>query len=149
MYAHVAYKEGIIAAEAICGIKEEAIDYENVPNAVFSDPQVASVGLTETQASTRGYDTATAKHFFKGNSKAVIDKKDDGFIKIIADKRSKKLLGVHIIGESATEIIHEFVLAKSAGLTVDAIAKMVHAHPTLSEIAGDAARAVFGKPIHG
>ncbi len=148
MYAHVAYKEGIIAAEAICGIKEETIDYENVPHVVFSDPQVASVGVTESQAKERGYDTAISKHFFKANAKAVIDKQDGGFVKIIADKRSKKLLGVHIIGESATEIIHEFVLAKSAGLSIDAVAKMVHAHPTLSEIAGDAARAVFGKSIH-
>ncbi|MFH0839889.1 MAG: dihydrolipoyl dehydrogenase [Candidatus Omnitrophota bacterium] len=149
MYAHVAYREGIIAAEDICGVKVEPIDYENVPHVIFSDPEVAGVGLTEIQAKEGGYDIAVSKYFFKANAKAVIGKKDDGFVKIIADKKTRKLLGVHIIGEGATEIIHEFVLAKSAGLTVDAITKMVHAHPTLSEIAGEAAMAVFGKPIHG
>ncbi|MBU4377369.1 MAG: dihydrolipoyl dehydrogenase [Candidatus Omnitrophica bacterium] len=149
MYAHVAYREGIIAAEDICGVKVEPIDYENVPHVIFSDPEVAGVGLTEIQAKEGGYDIAVSKYFFKANAKAVIGKKDDGFVKIIADKKTRKLLGVHIIGEGATEIIHEFVLAKSAGLTVDAITKMVHAHPTLSEIAGEGAMAVFGKPIHG
>lgn len=149
MYAHAAYREGVTAAEDICGIKRDAIDYENVPHVIFSDPQAAGVGLTETQARERGYDAAAAKYFFKANSKAVIEKKDDGFVKIIADKKSRKLLGAHIIGEGAVEIIHEFVLAKSAGLTVDAITKMVHAHPTFSEIAGEAAMAVFGRPIHG
>jgi dihydrolipoamide dehydrogenase len=149
MYAHVAYKEGIVAAEDIAGVKEEEIDYDTIPHVVFSEPQVAGVGITELQAKERGYDIAVSKHFFKANSKAVIDKRDEGFVKIIADKKSRKLLGAHIIGDGATEIIHEFVLAKSAGLTVDAIAKTMHAHPTLCEIAGDAARAVFGRPIHG
>jgi dihydrolipoamide dehydrogenase len=149
MYAHVAYKEGIIAAEEIAGIKGEKIDYNNIPHVIFSAPQVAGVGFTELQAKEEGYDTAVSKHFFKANSKAVIDHSDEGFIKIIADKKSRKLLGVYIIGEGATEIIHEFILAKSAGMTVDDIAKIVHAHPTLSEIASDAAKSVFGKPIHG
>jgi len=149
MYAHVAYKEGIIAAEEIAGVKNEMIDYNNIPHVIFSEPQVAGVGLTELQAKENGYDVAVSKHFFKANSKAVISHSDEGFIKIIADKKTRRLLGVYIIGEGATEIIHEFILAKSAGLTVDDIAKAVHAHPTLSEIAGDAAKAVFGKPIHG
>ena len=149
MYAHIAYKEGIIAAEEIAGIKGEMIDYENTPHVVFSEPPAAGVGITEAEAKEKGCDVAVSKHFFKANSKAVIDHSDEGFIKVIADRKSRKLLGVYIIGEGATEIIHEFILAKSACLTVDDIAKMVHAHPTLSEIACDAAKAVFGKPIHG
>ncbi len=149
MYAHVAYKEGIIAAEDIAGVKGEAINYDNIPRVVFSEPQTAGVGMTEFEAKAKGYDIAAAKHFFKANSKAVIDHNDEGFIKIIADKKTRKLLGVYVIGEGATEIIHEFILAKSSGLTVDDIARAVHAHPTLSEIASDAANAVFGKPIHG
>ncbi len=149
MYAHVAYKEGIIAAEDIAGVKGETIDYDAIPHVIFTEPQVAGVGLTEGEAREKGYDAAVSKHFFKANSKAVINRSDEGFIKMIADKNTRKLLGVYIIGEGATEIIHEFVLAKTAGLTVDDIARAVHAHPTLSEIACDAAKAVFGKPIHG
>ncbi|MDP3790041.1 MAG: dihydrolipoyl dehydrogenase [Candidatus Omnitrophota bacterium] len=149
MYAHVAYREGIIAAESIAGVKSEIIDYDAIPHVIFSEPQIAGVGLTEGEAREKGYDAAISKHFFKANSKAVINRSDEGFIKIIADKKTRKLLGVYVIGEDATEIIHEFVLAKTAGLTVDDIARAVHAHPTLSEIASDAAKAVFGKPIHG
>lgn len=149
MYAHVAYREGIIAAEEIAGVKGETIDYNNIPHVIFSEPQVAGAGLTELEAKEAGYDAVITKHFFKANSKAVIDHNDEGFIKIIADRKSRKLLGVYIIGEGAVEIIHEFILAKSAGLTMDDIAKAVHAHPTLSEIVSDAAKAVFGKPIHG
>jgi len=149
MYAHVAYKEGIIAAEGIAGVKAETIDYDAIPHVIFTEPQVAGVGLTEGEAREKGYETAASKHFFRANSKAVINRSDEGFIKIIADKKTRKLLGVYIIGEGATEIIHEFVLAKSAGLTIDDIAKAVHGHPTLSEIASDAAKAVFDKPIHG
>lgn len=149
MYAHVAYKEGIIAAEDIAGVKIETIDYDTVPHVIFSEPQVAGVGMTETEARENGYDAAVSKYFFKANSKAVINRNDEGFAKIIADKKTRKLLGAYIIGCGATEIIHEFVLAKSAGLTADDIAKAMHGHPTLSEIACDAAKAVFGRPIHG
>lgn len=149
MYAHVAYKEGIVAAEDIAGVKSETVNYDNIPRVVFSQPQVACVGMTETEAKAKGYDVAAVKHFFKANSKAVIDHNDEGFIKIIADKKTRKLLGVCIIGEGATEIIHEFILAKGSGLTVDDIAASARAHPTLSEIASDAAKAVFGRPIHG
>lgn len=149
MYAHVAYKEGIVAAEDISGEKGETIDYDTIPHVIFSEPQAAGVGLTESEAVEKGCDIAVSKHFFRANSKAVINRSDEGFIKVIADKKTRKLLGVYIVGEDATEIIHEFVLAKSAGLTVDDIAKAVHAHPTLSEITSDAAKAVFGKSIHG
>lgn len=149
MYAHTAYKEGIIAAEHIAGVKTEPINYEDVPNAVFSEPQIASVGLTESKALEKGCEIAVSKRFFKTNGMAVASGSDEGFIKIIAERRTKKILGVHIIGSGAAEIIHEFVVAKTAGLKIDDIAKAVHAHPTFSEIAQDAAKAVFGKAIHG
>ena len=148
MYAYVAYKESLIAAEDIAGIKTEPIDYENVPSVVFSEPQVASVGLTESKAKELGNDAAISRHFFKANGMAVATLRQDGFIKIIADKKTRAILGVHIIGGNATEILHEFVIAKSSKLPIDDIAKAVHAHPTFSEIAVDAAKAVFGKPIH-
>ncbi|MEA3305233.1 MAG: dihydrolipoyl dehydrogenase [Candidatus Omnitrophota bacterium] len=149
MYAHAAYKEGLIAAENIAGEKTEKIDYKNVPGVVFSQPQVASVGLTEKEAKERGRNIAVSKHFFKANSMAAISHKDEGFIKIVADKDTKAILGAHIIGGEAAEILHEFVIAKNSGLSIEDVAKTVHAHPTFSEIAVDAAKAVFGKPIHG
>lgn len=149
MYAHVAYKEGIVAAEDIAGIKTEPIDYENVPRVVFSEPQVASVGLTESEAKARGYVVAISKQFFKANGLAIVTHQEEGFMKIIVDKKARAILGVHIIGSNATEILHEFVIAKNSNLKIDDIAKAVHAHPTFSEIAVDAARAVFGRPIHG
>jgi len=149
MYAHVAYKEGITAAEDIAGRKTEPINYEDVPSVVFSEPQVASVGLTEPKAKKKGYGAAVSKHFFRANGLAIATGREEGFIKVIADKKTREILGVHIIGSNATEIVHEFVIAKSAKLKIDDIAKAVHAHPTFSEIAVDAAKAVFDKPIHG
>jgi len=149
MYAHVAYIEGIVAAEDIAGLKIEKIDYSNVPTVIFSDPEVASVGLTESKAKELKYEIAISRHFFKANGLAVATRCEEGFIKIIADKKTHNILGVHIIGDDATEILHEFIVARNSKLTIDDIAKTVHAHPTFSEIAQDAAKAVFGKPIHG
>ena len=149
MYAHVAYKEGIIAAEDIAGIKRETIDYESVPNVFFSEPQIASVGLTESLARKKGRDIAVSRHFFKANGMAVITRRDEGFIKVIADAKTRQIVGAHIIGGDAGEIIHEFVLAKNSKLTADDITNAVHAHPTFSETAVGAAKGLFAKPIHG
>ncbi|MGB3113428.1 MAG: dihydrolipoyl dehydrogenase [Candidatus Omnitrophota bacterium] len=149
MLAHVASAEGEVAAEAAAGGDPAAIDYDSVPNAVYSAVQVASVGITEEEAKEKNMDYAVGKQFFKANGKAVINKQTEGFIKVIADAETHELFGVHIIGHHATELIHEFVLAKRAGLTVEDIEKTVHAHPTFSETAVDACKAVFGKPIHG
>lgn len=149
MLAHVASAEGEIAAEAASGKMPEPVDYSLVPNAVYTEVQVASLGITEEEASSKGANFAAGKQFFKSCGKAVLSSETEGFIKVIADKDSRKLLGVHIVGHEATELIHEFVIAKKAGLTTGEIAKAVHAHPTLSETAVDACRAVFDKPIHG
>jgi len=143
MYAHVAYSEGVAAAEDIAGIKAGTINYENIPNVVFSEPQVASVGLTEAKACEKSEEIAISKHFFKANGMAVATHREDGFIKIIADKNTRAILGAHIIGGEATEIVHEFVVAKKSGLKADDIAKAVHAHPTFSEAAASAAHGLF------
>ena len=147
MYAHVAYKEGLLAAEDIMGGKIEPINYENVPNVLFSEPQVASLGLTEARARERETEITVSKRFFKANGMAVAARRDEGFIKIIADKETHRIIGVHIIGGDATEILHEFVVAKNSKLTVDDIANAMHAHPTFSEIAADAAKAIFDTEI--
>ncbi|MEA3328845.1 MAG: dihydrolipoyl dehydrogenase [Candidatus Omnitrophota bacterium] len=133
MFAYTAQKEGVIAAEAISGKNPQSLDYTNVPRAIFCAPQVASVGLTESEARKAG-EIKIDKQFFKANSLAVIKHKESGFVKIISGAKGKKILGVHIIGHQATEIIHEFVLAKCYGLTIDKIKKVLHVHPTISEI---------------
>jgi dihydrolipoamide dehydrogenase len=149
MLAHAAYAEGEAAAEAAAGNKTEAIDYTCVPNAVYSDVQAASVGLTEEEAEAEGLPYKVGKQFFKASGKAIINSETEGFIKIIADEKTHKILGAHIVGSEAAELIHEFVVAKKAGLTVEEIEKTVHAHPTFSETAIDACKSVFGKPLHG
>lgn len=149
MLAHVASAEGELAAEAAAGHTPGPIDYSSVPNAMYGSIQVASVGLTEETVSSSGIPYKTGKQFFKANGRAVVNSETEGFIKVIADEKSRKLIGAHIIGYEAAELIHEFVVAKKAGLTVDDIARTIHAHPTFSETAQDACLAVFGKAIHG
>jgi len=149
MLAHAAYLEGETAALAAAGMEHEPVDHSNTPNAVYTEIQAASVGITEPQAAHNGAGYATGKTFYKANGKAVVNRQTEGFIKVIADKATRRILGAHILGHDASDLIHEFAVAKKAGLTVDDIAGTVHAHPTLSEAAADACRAVFGKPIHG
>jgi dihydrolipoamide dehydrogenase len=149
MLAHVASAEGIVAAEAICGKNPQALNYDNIPSAVYSAFQVGRVGLTEKAAREKGLDIAISKHFFKACGKAVLLGKDEGFVKIIAERNIGQIIGVHIVGPEASELIHEFVIAKNNNLKIQDIANTIHSHPTLSEIAVDAAKAVFDKPIHG
>ncbi|MEA3489146.1 MAG: dihydrolipoyl dehydrogenase [Candidatus Omnitrophota bacterium] len=149
MLAHVASAEGEAAAEAVSGNKPEPVDYSAVPNAVYTQVQVASVGVTEEAAKREGLDFSAGKQFFKAGGKAVVNSQPEGFIKVIADNRTHRLLGAHIIGHEAAELIHEFIVAKTAGLKVEDIARSVHAHPTFSETAVDACRAVFGRPVYG
>ncbi len=149
MLAHVAYAEGELAAEAAAGGDTGPIDYGCVPNVVYTEVQVASVGMTEEEARSKNIDFAAGKQFFRANGRAVVNLETEGFIKVIADRNSRTLLGAHIIGYEASELIHEFALAKKAGLSVEDIAKTIHAHPTFSETAVDACKAVFGKAIHG
>ena len=149
MLAHLAAFEGELAARSASGKETQPIDYSSVPNAVYTHVQVASVGITEKEAKERGLDFSKGKQFFKSNGKAVISSETEGFIKVLADKSTRKILGVHIIGSIATELIHEFVLAKRKDLTVDDVEHTVHAHPTFSEAAIDAAKSVFGRAIHG
>jgi len=149
MLAHAGYKEGEFAAEQIVGKDPKAIDYGLIPNAIYTGPQVASIGITEEEAKKRNIDYSVGKQLFKSSGKAVIIGQTEGFIKIIADTKTHEVLGVHILGPEASELIHEFIVAMAAGLTVEEISEIVHAHPTLSELAIDACRAVFDKPIHG
>ena len=149
MLAHAASAEGEIAAESAAGKDTHEIDYSVMPNVVYTDIPVASIGLTEDAAKAQNIDITIGKQFFKANGRAVLSGETEGFIKILAETKTGKLVGVHIIGAEAPEMIHEFVIAKRAGMTAGDIAKTVHAHPTFSETIVDACRSVFGKPIHG
>jgi dihydrolipoamide dehydrogenase len=148
MLAHLASHEGIVAAEAIAGKNPHPINYDQVPNATYSDPEAASVGLTEAAARARGHKVKVGKFPFAPLGKAQILGAQEGFVKLVADERYDELLGVHIIGPRATELIAEGTLALRLESTVEEIHESIHAHPTLSEAMGEAALALHARGIH-
>ncbi|AIF43489.1 dihydrolipoyl dehydrogenase [Virgibacillus sp. SK37] len=147
--AHVASHEGIVAVEHMADENPEPLNYNNIPSCIYSNPEAASVGLTEKQANEAGFQTKVGKFPFKAIGKALVHGDSDGFVKIIADKQTDDLLGVHMVGPHVTDMISEAGLAKVLDATPWEIASTVHPHPTLSEIMGEAALAVEGKQIHG
>jgi dihydrolipoamide dehydrogenase len=148
LLAHKAMAEGVVAAEAIAGKSPRPVDYGNVPSCTYCRPQVASIGLTEAKAKEGGREVAVGKFPFTANGKAVALGETEGFVKVIADKKTGEILGVHIIGPEATEIIHEFAVGRTLEATVDEIMHTIHAHPTLSEAALEATLAALGHAIH-
>jgi len=148
LLAHKAMAEGVVAAEAIAGKNPRPVDYGNVPSCTYCRPQVASIGLTEAQAKEGGREVAIGKFPFTANGKAVALGETEGFVKVIADKKTGEILGVHILGAEATEMIHEFAVGRTLEATVDEIMHTIHAHPTLSEAALEATLAVLGQAIH-
>jgi dihydrolipoamide dehydrogenase len=147
MLAHVASKEGIIAAENALG-GNSLINYNVVPAAIFTSPEIASVGLREKQALEKGYGIKTGRFQFRALGKAHAMGEIAGLVKIIADEESDRILGAHIIGPHASDLIHETALAIEKGLTARDIAHTIHAHPTLSEGIMEAAEGVHGAAIH-
>ena len=147
MLAHVASREGIVAVENIAG-KEVLMDYKVVPNCVFSMPEVASVGLTEEEARKENNNIKVSKFPFMANGKALGMGETEGIVKIIADGDTLELLGVHILGAHASDLIAEGTLALSMEATAFEIANTIHAHPTLAETIAEAAEGILGKPIH-
>jgi len=148
LLAHKAMAEGVVAAEAIAGKNPRPVDYGNVPSCTYCRPQVASIGLTEAKAKEGGHELAIGKFPFTANGKAVALGETEGFVKVIADKKTGEILGVHIIGPEATEMIHEFAVGRTLEATVDEIMHTIHAHPTLSEAALEATLAALGHAIH-
>jgi dihydrolipoamide dehydrogenase len=146
--AHVASAEAILAAEHMAGAPTRPINYRTVPSCTYSDPEVASVGLTEKAAREMGYDVAVGKFPFSASGKARILDASEGFVKIVAEKRYDEVLGVHIVGPRATELIAEAGLMIQTECTVEEVARLMHAHPTLSESVMEAAHGVHGNPIH-
>ncbi|HZT96552.1 MAG TPA: dihydrolipoyl dehydrogenase [Chloroflexota bacterium] len=147
--AHEAYAEGILAVETLAGVnKFDRVDLTRVPQPVFSLPQVASIGLREADARDRGHELETGKFPFSANSKAPILNETQGWIKVIGDKQTGDVLGVHMIGPNVTEFIAEAALARFLEGTPWELAYNIHPHPTLSEALGEAAHAAEGAAIH-
>jgi len=147
MLAHMASKEGMIAAENAVG-GDAVINRSVVPSAIFTSPEIASVGLREKQALDKGYRIKIGRFQFRALGKAHAMGEISGLIKIIADEQNDKILGAHIIGPHASDLIHEIALAVNKGLTVKDIADTIHAHPTLSEGIMEAAEDVHDSAIH-
>ncbi len=148
LLAHKAMAEGVVAAEAIAGRDPRPVDYANVPSCTYCRPQVASLGATEAKAREHGRDVAVGKFPFTASGKAVALGETDGFVKVVADKATGELLGVHIVGPEATEIIHEFAVGRTLEATLEEIVHTIHAHPTLSEAALEATLGALGQAIH-
>jgi dihydrolipoamide dehydrogenase len=146
--AHVASAEGIVAVERMAGAETRPLNYDQVPGCTYCTPEVASIGLTEAVARERGYDVAVGKFPFSAIGKARILNETAGFVKIVAEKKYDEVLGVHIVGPKATELIAEAGAALKLEATSQELVRTIHAHPTLSEIMREAAEAVSGHSIH-
>jgi dihydrolipoamide dehydrogenase len=147
MLAHKASEEGIAVVELLAGHKP-TLDYFSIPNVIYTNPEVASVGLTEEEVKAHGLQYKASTFPFKANSRARCTAEEEGFVKILAEEKSGRILGVHILGAHASELIAEATLAISSRLTVQQLADTCHAHPTLSEATKEAALGIFKAPIH-
>ena len=148
MLAHVASAMGIVAAEHIAGVDSVRLDYEAMPRAIYSQPQVASFGLTEAQAKERGLQVKVGRFPFQANGKALGLGDYAGWVKLVTEAKYGEILGAHLVGPEVTELLPELTLAKMLELTPAEIGRNVHAHPTLSEALMEAAHAAEGHPIH-
>jgi dihydrolipoamide dehydrogenase len=146
--AHVAARQGLVAVADIAGKPAQPVNPRLIPSCVYTEPGVASVGLTEEQARAQGYPVRVGKFGFRPNSMATILRRHDGFVKVVSEERYGEILGVHIIGPKAYELIGEAVAAMAAEATVETMMSAIHAHPTLYETLGEAFNAVYGLAIN-
>ena len=147
MLAHKAMKEGVIAAEVIAG-KNSVMDVKVIPAVIFTDPEIASAGLTLEEAVAKGFDATAGKFPYAANGRALTMGDAEGFVKFVIDKKTKLVLGVHIVGAEASQLISEAALAIEMGATAEDIAATIHPHPTLPEAMMEGAEAALGHPIH-
>ena len=146
--AHAGFAEGIVAVTHLAGKPTKKLNPLRIPNATYCHPEIGSVGLTEAKAKELGHNVKVGKFPFTANSRASIVGQHEGFVKIVTDAKYGEILGVHIIGANATELIAESVVALEMECTAEELANIVHAHPTLSEAVLDAANSVFGMAIN-
>ena len=148
MLAHKGSREGVVVAEIIAGHRHHPIRYDNIPSVTYCHPEVASVGMTEEQAKEQKLDYTVGKFPFSANGRARASNETEGFVKIIRDKKYGEILGAHIVGGHASELIHELGLARENEYTVEEIDLFVHAHPTLSEAIAEASLDAMGRVLH-
>jgi dihydrolipoamide dehydrogenase len=148
MLAHKGEREGIVVAEVIAGAHYHPINYGNIPNCTYCYPEVASIGLTEAQCKEKKLDYKLGKFPFSANGRARTSGETEGFVKIIRDAKYGEILGAHIVGPHATELIHELLVARENEFTVEEIDMAIHAHPTLSEAIAEAVLDSMGRVIH-
>jgi dihydrolipoamide dehydrogenase len=146
--AHVSSAEGIIAAERIAGQETRPLNYDQVPGCTYCDPEIGSVGLTERDARERGYDVRVGTFPFGVLGRAKMAGETEGFVKIVADQKLDEILGIHMIGLRATELVAEATVALRLESTVEELVRTIHAHPTMAEAIGEAAHALHGAAIH-
>ena len=148
MLAHKGEREGMIVAEVIAGKHFHPLNYGNIPNCTYCHPEVASIGLTEAQVKEKKLDYKVGKFLFSANGRARTSGETEGFVKIIRDAKYGEILGAHIVGAHATELIHELAVARENEYTVEEIELAIHAHPTLSEAIAEATLDAMGRMIH-
>ena len=148
MLAHKGSREGVVVAERIAGQHPHPIKYDNVPSVTYCHPEVASIGLTEDQAKERKLDYQVGRFPFSANGRARSTNETEGFVKIIRDKKYGEILGAHIVGSHASEMIHELTVARENEYTVEEVDLAIHAHPTLSEAVAEAALDSMGRVLH-
>lgn len=147
--AHVASAEAIHCVDAICGRSPQPVDYSTIPSCVYTSPEVASVGLTEKQAAEKGIELKVGRFQFTASGKAAAAGERDGFVKLLFDAATDKLVGAHFVGMNVTEMIAEPTVAKALGATAEVLAHTIHPHPTMNEAVMEAAEAALGHAIHG
>lgn len=147
--AHVASAEAIHCVDAICGRSPQPINYSTIPSCVYTSPEVASVGLTEKQAAEKGIELKVGRFQFTASGKAAAAGERDGFVKLLFDAATDKLIGAHFVGMNVTEMIAEPTVAKALGATAEVLAHTIHPHPTMNEAVMEAAEAALGHAIHG
>jgi dihydrolipoamide dehydrogenase len=148
LLAHVAVAEGVVAVERMNGDEEARVDYGNVPNCIYCQPQVASVGLTEEAARQKGHEVKVSRYPFRALGKAIAAGEQEGLVKLVVDAKYGEILGAHIVGSDAAEMIAEIVLARTLEATTSEVGRTIHAHPTLHEAILEAALGAEGKAIH-
>jgi dihydrolipoamide dehydrogenase len=148
MLAHKGSREGVVVAELIAGQRPHPIRYDNVPSVTYCHPEVASIGLTEDQAKEQKLDYQVGRFPFSANGRARCTNETEGFVKIIRDKKYGEILGAHIVGSHASELIHELTVARENEYTVEEVDLAIHAHPTLSEAIAEAALDSMGRVLH-
>jgi dihydrolipoamide dehydrogenase len=148
MLAHKGSREGVVVAEILAGHKAHLVNYGNIPNATYCHPEVASIGLTEAQCKEKKLDYKVGRFPFSANGRARTSGETEGFVKIIRDSKYGEILGAHIVGAHATELLHEIAVARENEFTVEEIDLAIHAHPTLSEAVAEACLDSLGRVLH-